>query len=128
MNSNKKMAILAVASICMAIASCKKDNAEDMYGNGGSGNCDTANVTYALTIKTIIDDKCATAGCHATVSPTGIDLSQHAGLANIAANGKLIASVTHSGAASAMPKNMPKLDDCSIAKIRKWVDDGAPNN
>lgn len=125
---SKKIAITAVLALSVAIVGCYKDNAEDMYGGGTGTTCDTASVTYASTIKSIIDSKCATSGCHATNSPTGINLSAHTGLATIANNGKLMASITHNGSASAMPKGMSKLDDCSIAKIQKWVNDGAPNN
>lgn len=125
-----KYIVLGLLSITtVSIAGCYKDNAEEMYppGNGGA-TCDTTNVTFSNTVNPIITAKCATAGCHATGTPTGINLSSYAGVASIASSGKLMASITHSGSASAMPKGLPKLDDCSIAKIKKWVDDGAPNN
>ena len=121
------LGILSIATI--SVVGCYKDNAEEMYPPAGGGStCDTSNVTYSNTVNAIITTKCATAGCHADIYTTGIDLSTYAGVASIAASGKLMASITHSGSASAMPKGLPKLDDCSIAKIKKWVDDGAPNN
>ncbi|WP_118972141.1 hypothetical protein [Taibaiella koreensis] len=126
-----KKLILASIVILTGFASCYKDNAEDMYPSGGgssSGGCDTTNVTFSGTIKPIIDARCATSGCHFDASVTGIDLFHYSGVAAVANSGKLVSAITHNGQASPMPKGMPKLDDCSIAKIVKWVNSGAPNN
>lgn len=125
-----KAIVLSLLSLsALSIISCYKDNAEEMYPpQGGGSPCETGNVTFSNTVSAIIATDCATAGCHAGIYPTGIDLSTYAGVASIANSGKLMASITHSGGASAMPKGLPKLDDCTIAKIKKWVDDGAPNN
>jgi len=79
-------------------------------------------------IKPIIDSRCATAGCHIDAQASGISLSSYQGVAGIANSGKLLSAITHNGQASFMPKGQPKLDDCTIAKITKWVNDGAPNN
>jgi hypothetical protein len=129
MKSSLKQIVLSVLSISfLGFISCKKDNAEEMFPPTGGSTCETGNVTFSNTVTTLIATNCATAGCHAGSSPTGINLSTYAGIAAIANSGKLMASITHSGSASAMPKGLPKLDDCTIAKIKKWVDDGAPNN
>ncbi len=130
MKRSWKHTLTALLSIAALTAiGCYKDNAQDMYppADGGAG-CDTSNVTYSNTVSPIITEKCATAGCHADIYTTGIDLSAYAGVAAIANSGKLMASITHRSGTSAMPKGLPKLDDCSIAKIKKWVDKGAPNN
>lgn len=125
-----KAIVLSLLSFStLSIISCYKDNAEDMYPSQSGGSpCETGNVTFSNTVSSLIATNCATAGCHATGTPTGINLSSYSGIAAIANSGKLMASITHSGSASAMPKGLPKLDDCTIAKIKKWVDDGAPNN
>lgn len=122
----KLIPVLSVALI--GFASCYKDNAEDMYPSGGTGACDTTNITFSGVVKPIIDAKCATAGCHFDASVNGIDLFHYSGVAAVANNGKLMSAITHNGQASFMPKGMPKLDDCTIAKIRVWVNAGAPNN
>lgn len=125
-----KKLILASLVIVTGMASCYKDNAEDMYPSGGSSgpNCDTTNVTFSAVVKPIIDAKCATAGCHFDASVSGIDLFHYSGVAAVANSGKLLAAITHNGQASFMPKGQPKLDDCTIAKITAWVQAGAPNN
>jgi hypothetical protein len=36
--------------------------------------------------------------------------------------------ISHSPGYRYMPKYGPKLPDCEIAGIKKWIDAGAPNN
>jgi hypothetical protein len=123
-----KKLIPALALILVAFASCYKDNAEDMYPGGSSGSCDTTNVTFSGVVQPIIHAKCATAGCHFDASVSGIDLFHYSGVATIANSGKLMSAITHDGRVAFMPKGQTKLDDCTIAKIRVWVNAGAPNN
>ena len=127
--TSMKKLIMVLSAASIGLVSCYKDNAEDMYpGGGGTGTCDTTNITYSGVVKPIIDAKCATAGCHFDASANGIDLFHYSGVAEQANSGKLMSAITHDGQASFMPKGMPKLDDCTIAKIRAWVNAGAPNN
>ncbi len=123
-----KKLIPALFLILVGFASCYKDNAEDMYPGSAGNSCDTTNVTFSGVVKPIIDAKCATAGCHINAAASGIDLSNYAGVAHIANDGDLMGAITHNGVFSPMPKGMAKLDDCTIAKIRVWVNAGAPNN
>lgn len=123
-----KRIILALSAFLLVLSSCYKDNAEDMYPGSGGSSCDTTNVTFAATIKPVLDARCATAGCHAGAATTGIDLSTHSGAAAVASSGQLLDAINQNGQAAAMPQGQPKLDDCTIAKITKWVNDGAPNN
>lgn len=89
--------------------------------------CDTANVTFAVSIKPIITNKCQ--GCHSSSSAGGgYDLSTYAGVKTVVTNGKLWGSVNFTSGYSAMPKGGTKLSTCELAKIKKWIDAGAPNN
>lgn len=91
------------------------------------GICDTTNVTWTNTIRPIIQAKCQ--GCHQGGSPGGgVDLSNYAGVSGAAFSGELVGTIDHLPGFSAMPKNSPKLPDCDIAKIKIWVNAGAPNN
>ncbi|CAN5531787.1 hypothetical protein BH11BAC2_BH11BAC2_09230 [soil metagenome] len=102
------------------IATWINQGALDLHCSNG---CDTTNVTYAGTIKPLIDNKCK--GCHQGASPGGgVDLSTYAGIAASAANGSLLGSVQHNPNWSAMPKNSAQLPDCEIAQIRIWVNAG----
>ncbi|HTN46242.1 MAG TPA: hypothetical protein VL098_07820 [Flavipsychrobacter sp.] len=124
--SNKKTILLALAILPLLLYGCYNDNSEDLYPSN-TGTCDTAAVTYTAVIKPIMDAKCATSGCHLGASATGYDLSTHAGLATVAGNGRLIPAIEHTGS-NPMPQGSAKLDDCTIAKIKKWVNDGSLNN
>jgi hypothetical protein len=103
---------------------CKNDNAALLYP---PDVCDTSNVTYNNTILPILRDNCYR--CHAgsqTVAPFHLDTYADASL--VALSGHMEGAITHSAGVSPMPKNTDKLSDCNIAKIIKWIDDGAPNN
>ena len=109
-------------------AGCYNDNLEDLYPNTG-GNCQLDSVKFCTTIQPIINQSCAITGCHdAATAAFGFDLSTYAGVQIIANNGKLVATTTHAGGVSPMPKNSDKLSDCKLSQIQKWVADGAPNN
>lgn len=89
--------------------------------------CDTANVTFSASVKPIISNKCQ--GCHSASSPGGgYDFSTYAGVKTTVTNGKLWGSVNFTTGFSAMPKGGSKLSTCELAKIKKWIDAGAPNN
>ena len=91
------------------------------------GGCDTSNVTFNAVIKPIMQNKCQ--GCHQGTSPGGgVNLSTYLGVQGSAIDGSLLGSIEHGSGWSAMPKNSSKLPDCDIAKIRIWVNAGAPNN
>ncbi len=90
-------------------------------------SCDTTNITFSSTINPIIQNKCV--GCHSGSNPPqGINLSAYSGVQAVALNGKLHGAVSHSAGFVAMPPTGPKLPDCEILQIKKWVDAGAPNN
>jgi len=92
-----------------------------------NASCDTANVTYSSSIKQIISNKCQ--GCHSSSNPAGsYDFSTYAGIKARVNDGKLWGAVNHVSGYSPMPKNGNKLSTCELAKIKKWIDAGAPNN
>lgn len=91
------------------------------------GPCDSIHVAFNLTIAPIIQNHCL--GCHSGASPSGgISLAGYPNIVTVANNGKLLGSITHSTGYVAMPQNSNKLSTCQIAQIRKWINDGTPNN
>jgi mono/diheme cytochrome c family protein len=95
--------------------------------------CDTANVTFSGVIwPGIIQKYCY--GCHNGANASGgIHLENHAQVAaaaNLPAgqSGSLWGAVNHAAGNSPMPKNQPKLSDCRIDQIQKWINEGTPNN
>jgi len=101
--------LLIVAGLFMATG-CYYDNEEYLYGNN-TQPCDTSNVTYSAVVAPIMTANCN--GCHSTASPSGnISTDNHTGLSTIALNAK----------------GGKKLTNCELAKIRIWIQAGAPNN
>ncbi len=92
-----------------------------------SSACDTGNVTYSGAIRSIITAKCQ--GCHSSSAPSGgYDFTSYTVLKARVDDGKLWGAVNHMPGYSAMPKNGAKLSACELAQIKKWMDEGAPNN
>lgn len=89
--------------------------------------CDTTIVTYSGSINPLINAYCT--GCHAGPNaPLSINLTTYAGVKAQADNKKLMGTISHSAGFSPMPKNGAQLSSCNIARIRKWIAAGAPNN
>lgn len=85
--------------------------------------CNTTNVTYTATIAPIMSTWCI--GCHTGYAASAsIDLTTRAVVEAQARSGALVATVTHAAGFAKMPPSGPKLDDCSIAKIKAWIAGG----
>jgi uncharacterized membrane protein len=107
------------------IAKWINQGAKDLTCNS-AGNCDTSNITFSGKISGIINTYCV--GCHSGATPgAGIMLNSYAGVAGVAANGKLLGSIKGLASYKAMPVGS-KLDDCKIKQVQKWVEAGYPNN
>lgn len=92
-----------------------------------SNNCDTLNVSFAAHIFPMMQNNCT--GCHSGNQPQGgVMLNSHATIAAAAASGRLLGSVLHSPGYAPMPQGAPKLDNCKITQIKKWINNGTPNN
>ncbi|MGC8864892.1 MAG: c-type cytochrome domain-containing protein [Bacteroidales bacterium] len=89
--------------------------------------CDSVNVSFASHVFPIIQTQCM--GCHGATNPSGgISLTNYQQIAAVAVNNnKLLGTIKHLPGYVAMPPS-GKLDNCSIAKISKWISDGTPNN
>lgn len=124
----RKISILLPGIIITAIGftGCKNDKAELLYP---PETCDTSNVTYTNTILPILRDNCYR--CHAgnqAVAPFNLD--SYTDASQVALSGLMYKAITHANEPGIvpMPKDADKLSDCNIAKIKVWIDDGAPNN
>lgn len=89
-------------------------------------DCDTENVSFASDIAPIISNNCAS--CHSGTNPNGgVRLTNYNEISVVAQSGLLLNVLTASNGAPQMPQ-AGSLDDCSIDKIEKWINDGYPNN
>ncbi|WP_276497077.1 hypothetical protein [Pontibacter litorisediminis] len=112
--------------LAVAVA-CTDDNAEDLMPQPDPQQCDTSAVTFSGAVAPILAANCY--GCHAaSIAEGGVVLDNYALVKEEAAHGHLLGVITHAPGFPPMPQGAPKLSDCDINKIRKWVEAGAPNN
>ena len=106
------------------IAAWIMQGAQNLTCNNG---CDTTNVTFSGTIKSIIDINCK--GCHSGANPNGgVSLTTYAEVATVAFSGQLTGVINGTSGFPKMPPSGPGLDNCQIDQIEKWVNDGSLNN
>lgn len=105
--------------------SCYYDVEDELYPQAAP--CDTTNVTYSNTVWPIINSNCTS--CHSGSAPAGnIRLEDYNDISAAANNGSFLGVIKHEPGWSPMPKGGGKLNDCEIAQIETWVNQGAPNN
>lgn len=110
--------------IGIVFTSCKHEPEEIIQPNPEPpvDSCDTANISFAASVMPILQNNCFS--CHSGTSPSvGLDLSNYEQLAFVAQNGSLLGSIRHDAGFSPMPQGLPKLSDCDIAIITKWIND-----
>jgi len=125
MNLNK---VLFVVAAGLLFASCKNDSYQSLYIKPGAPDvCDTTTnpSTYSGNVKTILTDKCATAGCHnETTMQSGYDFAKYADSKSAADFGDLYNTIARD---KSMPPGAP-LTDCEIKQVVYWINKGALNN
>ena len=110
--------ILFPAVILLVLASCASDSESDLTESTPSNN----EITYSNTIAAIVDQSCATTGCHdATTKQSGVDLSTYQ-LAKTGFAGRAWVRTN----AGTMPPSSP-LPTATIEKIKNWVDNDFKN-
>lgn len=88
--------------------------------------CDTSVVSYHNDIVPLIQSSCLS--CHSAPSPSaGINLADSASFFFYVNEGSFYGAVSWDGSYALMPPDA-KLDDCSMAKITKWKNEGYPAN
>lgn len=119
----KLFALLAI--LTFSLSACYYDSEEELYPDFGQA-CDTALVQYTPQISGIINNHCIV--CHgASVAASlggGVNLSSFTLVSDQA--DAVLGAISHSGGYSPMPKGSSRLDNCSIAKVDKWIRDGKP--
>ena len=89
--------------------------------------CDSNVFTYSSAMTKIMSN-CT--GCHSGTNASGqIDLSNHNGVKTVALNGRLMGSVTsQNGYVSMPPYGSPRLTNCQISQLQKWIKNGCQND
>lgn len=119
--------VVFILTSISVISSCYYDNFEELYPGAGL-TCDTSiNVTFAATIKPIMESRCGSndGACHNASGSGFYNLSTIDGINVAIADNKFIESIKHLPGASRMPKNSTTtIDPCDIALIDKWLSTG----
>lgn len=106
------------------ISACYYDSEAKLYP---VTDCVTANMSYQTNIVPILQFNCYV--CHsAAVNFGNVTLEGYDQVMIQVNNGKLLGTMKHTSGFRPMPQNAPQLAECTIAKIEKWITDGAPNN
>lgn len=105
------------------ITGCYADKEELLYpGSVSTVDCNTVTAKYAADVQPIIASKCATGGCHDAGASGGVILQTHS---------QVSAKKDRVYARAVVEKSMPSsgaLSPAEIAKLKCWIDNGAPNN
>lgn len=112
--------VLLIFSAIPGLTGCYYDNEEDLYPSNGNG---IGEVSYQQHIQPLMQQYCATAGCH--VAGNSIPpLTNYDEVAVIAANGTLNQRVLID---RTMPPAGPLSTDART-RIKIWLDAGYKNN
>lgn len=121
--------LICLALIAALIAGCYYDSEEQLYPKPDT-TCDTSGVTFSKTILPILQTNCL--NCHSAAenaaSGGSVNLEDFASLKQFVDGGNFYGAITHNPLYSRMPKDGARLDTCSIAKIKIWIDKGALKN
>ena len=96
---------------------------ENLECDPSLSDCDSTDVSFSNIVQPIIASHCQ--GCHSGSVPSGgIDLADYNGVKTVADNGTLLGAISWESGFENMPQGGDQLSDCSIAKIKSWLDDG----
>ncbi len=128
-NMKVKQKIIFIGIAMLLFSACYYDKKDQVYPQAMTLTCDTTNITYSVTVTSILNANCTSChGANANTLGAGIFLNTYATVKPYITSGRLVNSILQNGNASPMPKNMAKMDNCSINKIILWVNKGAINN
>lgn len=120
-----RLALLCFLNLSL-LAGCADDNEEDL--NPKPTDCDTSAVTFSGTVNAILQNN-GCKNCHSAATASGgVILDSYAEVKKRAEEGRLLGAISHASGYTPMPLGGTKLSDCDIAKVKKWIDDGTPNN
>ena len=115
--------LLGILLMVGTLGGCYYDNEEYLYPGG---TCDTANVGWSAVISPIVQQKCATPGCHVP-GGTGVgDFTQPSAVTASVNDGSFRASVL--GSRTMPPSSSAPLSNCELKQVQIWLDAGGTIN
>jgi hypothetical protein len=118
---------IAIALFLLAITACEKNNVEDITQEQ-TGGCDTLKaISFKNQVEPLFKTECGSqGGCHGSGSAFGgVNLEDPQKILSVVQSGLLMKSVNHESGVSPMPKGRPKLDNCRLNMLRKWIREGS---
>lgn len=109
------------------IASCYYDNEEALYPSYNTA-CDTTNVTFSITISSMLNNNCLSCHSNAKAAANGNNIRLENYSDVVAKQPVITGSINHAAKYSPMPKNGVKLKSCLLNQFDIWVRKGMPNN
>ncbi|MFT3844667.1 MAG: hypothetical protein QM725_06420 [Lacibacter sp.] len=134
---------IIVVIISFTINSCKHqipvtdtNNPGGLTGTPGSTGrtCSTDSVYFANEIFPLVSSTCAMSGCHDAVThKDGVNLTTYANIMKYvvpgnASNSKLYKEIVKTGSERMPPPPMAAWTSDQVAKLAKWINQGAANN
>lgn len=116
---------LTMLLLTLAALGCRYDTVEPQK----PFDCNAQAVTYTSHVKAILDQHCATVGCHSGINPSGIMLDTYQAAKLDFEFGNSMCTINHNALCKPMPypAGTPKLPDSVIAILTCWHDNGFPN-
>lgn len=127
----KILSLLSIAALGF-LSSCYYDNMEELFPADplSKKTCDSLKtVSFSADIKPFMQSSCGTTNsCHGPGSAI-VDLSNYTNLKSKADAGTLMKVIYWEPGASQMPKGATqRIDVCSRAMFKNWINAGAPEN
>lgn len=130
---NYKLIILSLI-LALGLSGCFYDNKDDLLEEMAREGtidpvdppgCQTDSVSYAAFIQPLLNSNCRS--CHRQGGANGgVRLDTYAFVQAVAKSGQLVGVLNNDGF-PLMPPNR-RLDDCTIAQVTSWVDEGSLEN
>src|SRR5665647_222435 len=134
--------LIIMSAISFLMITCKHEIPGTVNGGNGSGNgnptksstCSADTAYFATEILPLINSNCATSGCHDAISrKEGVELTSYSKIRGYVtpfngANSKLYNVIIKTNDDRMPPAPLSPMAAAQIAKILKWINQGALNN
>ena len=91
----------------------------------GTYDCTNLAPNYIDDVKPILDNSCATSGCHNSTSKAqGLDYSSYSSTKKNASSNAFMGSMEHRSGYKAMPQGRSKLSNAELEIIYCWTQNG----
>lgn len=114
--------LLFLLSSTLLVVACDDDGDSDPVA------CETTDLSYANGISSILNESCATAGCHNSGTTSTFPMGNYEEVLVAVGFDRIIGAINHEEGFLPMPypSGSDQLVQCDIDKLTAWINDGAP--